>query len=251
MPVRSLGALGAGVCLLTCALPVCAQAPRGGPAAGAHGKISARELAIPESARKNYAKSRLELIDKQEPECAIGHLRKAIADYPDYYEAYYLMGVAHMTLNQHEQAETALRKSLALSAERFPQAFVALATLYSNLGRFAEAEPMAAQAVELDDSAWYAHYELARARFKLGSYADALPSARLVTREQPEYAKGHLLLALVHAQLQQYDHALPHLDAYLRLDPAAPDHRRMAALRAQFARAAETMHTAAAMSKPD
>lgn len=245
MPVPSFAALGVGVCFLACALPVRAQAPRAGATAGAHGKISARELAIPWSARKNYVKSREELLAKQEPECAIGHLRKAIRDFPDYYEAYYLLGVAHMALNQMEQAETALRKSLALSAERFPQAFVGLATLYSNLGRFAEAEPMATQAVELDESAWYAHYELARARLGLTRPSEALAPARLVVREQPEYAKGRLLLALVHTQLQQYDLALPHFDAFLRLDPAAPDHARMTALRSQVARAAETMHTAA------
>lgn len=244
MPV-CFGVLRAGVCFLACALPLCAQAPRTGATAGAHGKISVRELAIPESALKNYAKSREELIEKQEPECAIGHLRQAIRDFPDYYEAYYLLGVAHMALNQLEQAEAALRKSLVLSAERFPQAFVGLATLYSNLGRFADAEPMAMQAVALDDSAWYAHYELARARLGLTRPSEALAPARLVVREQPEYAKGRLLLALVHTQLQQYAHALPHLDAYLRLNPVASDHRRMAMLREQIARAAETMHTAA------
>lgn len=251
MPVRSFGALGACVCFCLCALPVCAQAPRDASAPQeARGKISARELAIPESARKNYAKSREELIEKQEPECAIGHLRKAIAEFPDYYEAYYLLGVAHITLNQHEKAETALRTSLSLSAERMPQSFVALATLYSNQGRFADAEPMAAQALELDDAAWYAHYELARARLGLKRPADALAPAHLVVREQPDYPRGRLILALIHSQLQQYDRALPHLDAFLRLDPAAPDHARMTALRAQVARAAETMHTAAA-SRPD
>jgi tetratricopeptide (TPR) repeat protein len=243
--------MGAGVCFCASVLPVCAQSPRDAVSADAQGKVSVRDLSIPESARKNYAKSRKELVEQQEPECAIGHLRKAIATYPDYYEAWFLLGVAHMELKQLDKAESALRKSVSLSAEQFAQPLVALATLYSNQERYAYAAPLAAQAVELDETLWYAHYELARARFRLGSYTDALPSARRVAREHPEYAKGRLLLALIHAQLQQYDRALPHLDAYLLLDPAAPDDARMTALRAQVARAADSMHTAAAASRQD
>jgi tetratricopeptide (TPR) repeat protein len=232
-------------------LPVCAQSPPDTAAAEARGKISVRELAIPESALKNYAKSRREIVEEKEPECAIGHLRKAIDIYPEYYEAWFLLGVAHMELKQLDEAESALRKSVSLSSEQFAQPLIALATLYSNQERYAQAAPLAKQAVELDDSLWYAHYELARARFKLGSHAAALPSARVVAREQPQYAKGRLLLALIHAQMQQYDRALPHLDAYLRLDPLAPDHARMTSLRAQIVRAADTMHTAAAGSRQD
>lgn len=251
MPVRSLGALGAGVFLYVCALPVHAQTPREAEPWETRPTISVRELSIPVSARQNYAKSREDLVEKKEPDCAITHLRKAIDTFPDYYEAWFLLGIAHMQLQQFTRAEKALRTSASLSAERFPQPLIALATLYSNQSRFADAEPLAAQAVELDDSLWYAHYELARARFKLGSYAEALPSARAVVREQPDYARGRLLLALLHAQLQQYDRALPHLDAYLLLEPAAPDRIRMLTLREQLARAADTMHTAAAGSHPD
>jgi len=251
MPVRSFGALGAGVCILLCAPVVCAQAPREAAEAEPRGRISVRELSIPESARKNYARSREELIEKQQPECAIGHLRKAIDEFPDYYEAWYLLGVAHITLGQPEQAEAALRKSVSLSAERFPQPFIALATMFADRGRFAEAEPLAAQAVELDDSAWYAHYELARARLGLNRPDEALASARLVVREQPDYARGRLLLAMTHARRREFGEAQVHLDTYLRLEPEGPARARMLALRDEMARAAAAVQATIAASPPD
>ncbi len=250
MPVRSFAALGASVCICVCALPLCAQAPRDAESAATRARVLVRDLSIPDSARRNYAKSREELIEKRNPECAIGHLRKAIAEYSDYYEAWFLLGVAYMELKQPAEAEAALHKSVSLSAERFAQPLIALATLYSNQSRYADAEPFAAQAVELDDSLWYAHYELARARLQLDRLEEALASARIVLREQPEYAQGRLLLALSHARRHEYSAAIEQLDAYLRLEPDAAARGKVLRLREALARDA-TVQTTAATSHPD
>lgn len=229
---------------LVCAAPAVAQSSSEPPADEPQHVISARELGIPESARSNYAKSREELLERKDPECALTHLRKAIAAYPGYYEAHYLAGVALLELKQHQEAESALRKAVSLSAERFAPPLVALAAFYSDQQRFAEAEPLAAQAVELDDSAWYAHYELARARFALGRTAEALPAARAVAVEKPDYSRGRLLLALIHAERREYSDALQHLDACLRLNPLPSDHARLQSLREEWLRA-DDVHAAA------
>jgi len=208
--------------------------------------ISVRELAIPLPARENYARSRREFLEEKNTESAITHLRKAIKQYPGYYEAYYLLGVALLELKRSEEAEAALQRSVSLSAEQFAPPLLALATLYGDQRRFAEAEPLAAQALDLDDSLWYARYELARARFSLGRANEALPAARAVVLEQPDYPRGRLLLTLVLAQLRKYDEAAVNLDAYLQLLPDAPDRARMLQLRAELARAADAVETAAA-----
>ncbi|MGH9860272.1 MAG: tetratricopeptide repeat protein [Candidatus Acidiferrales bacterium] len=206
--------------------------------------ISVRELSIPESARRSYDRSRTELLETMDSEAALSHLRKAIADYPDYYEAWYLLGVAYIMQKESGEAEAALRKSMAMSAERFAPPLLALASLYSDARRYGEAEPLAAQALALDDSLWYTHYELARARFRLGRAAEALPSARVVARKRPGYARGRLLLALIQAQLNRYQDALTHLDAYLLLAPNAPDRPHLLRLQAELTRAADAAHTA-------
>ncbi len=109
-----------------------------------------------------------------------------------------------------------------------------------------DAEPLAAQAIELDDSLWYAHYELARARFRLGRAAEALPSARVVAGTRPDYARGRLLLALIQAQRNRYQDALTHLDAYLLLAPDAPDRPHLLRLQGELTRAAAALQTASA-----
>ena len=173
MPCARLGTLGVGALAGVCVLPAWGQAPHTPDTAPRQGTISVRDLAIPGPARESYARSRRELIEEKNPEAAVTHLRKAIKQYPPYYEAYYLLGVALLELKQPEEAEAALERSVSLSAERFAPPLVALATLYCDQRRCAEAEPLATQAIELDDSLWYARYELARARFSLGRAREA------------------------------------------------------------------------------
>lgn len=247
MPCCCVVACGISVLAGVCALPLRAQEPLA-EATRPRATISVRELSIPESARRNYDRSRTELLEKKDSEFALTHLRKAIDDYPDYYEAWYLLGVAFLMQKESGEAEAALRKSVAMSAERFAPPLLALASLYSDARRYRDAEPLAVQAIELDDSLWYAHYELARARFRLGRAAEALPSARVVARERPGYARGRLLLALVQAQLNRYEDALTHLDAYLLLAPHAPNRAHMLRLHAELTRAADAAHTASAAS---
>lgn len=250
MPCRCVVACGISVIAGVCALPLKAQAPLA-EATRPRAAISARELSIPESARRNYDRSRIALLEKKDPEAAVTHLRKAIHDYSDYYEAWYLLGVAFIMQKQPDEAEAALRKSAAMSAEQFAPPLLALASLYSDAHRYAEAEPLAAQAIELDDSLWYAHYELARARFRLGRAPVALSSARIVVRERPDYPRGRLLLALIQAQRNRYHDALTHLDAYLLLAPDAPDRPHLLRLQGELTRAADALHTvSAATSAP-
>ena len=248
MPFRSLGTLGVGALAGVCVLPAWGQKPHTPDTAQRQETISVRELAIPLPAREFYARSRHELIDEKKPESAVTHLRKAIKQYPGYYEAYYLLGVALLELKRTQEAEAALQRSVSLSAGRFAPPLLALATLYCDQRRFAEAEPLAAHALDLDDSLWYARYELARARFSLGRAAEALAPARTVVSEQPDYPRGRLLLTLVLAQLRKYDEAAAHLDAYLQLLPDAPDRARMLQLRAELIRAADALQTVAATS---
>jgi Flp pilus assembly protein TadD len=81
---------------------------------------------------------------------------------------------------------------------------IALASLLSDGERFAEAEPLARRALELDRGSWQANAELARALIGLHRDADAEAPASTAAKEQPGNPNLRLILANVHMNAQNY-----------------------------------------------
>ena len=124
--------------------------------------VSARELSIPRNAHQDMEKGLAKLNGKSDYAGSIKDFEHAVQEYPDYHEAYAQMGVAYLHLKNNASSEQALRKSLELSQNRDVDALIWLATLYSNTDRFADAEPLARKAVELNPNSWQANSELAQ-----------------------------------------------------------------------------------------
>jgi len=82
------------------------------------GTISADDLKIPESARKEFERGKRLLNEKKDQLESIAAFRRAIELYPDYSDAYFLLGTAQMQLNDAKAAEASLRKAIALDAHR-------------------------------------------------------------------------------------------------------------------------------------
>lgn len=195
---------------------------KGSNAAAGNPLVSKRELLIPHKAHDAMKKGVELLYGKSDYLGSIKQFERAIHEYPDYYEAYTQMGVAYMNLNDLANSERALRKALDLSDQHDQSALYWLASLFSNGQKFAEAEPLARKAVELDANSWQANSELARALIGLGRAAEAETSARAAIKLRPENANLHLLLANIHLELQNKPALLDDLDAYLKLAPTGP-----------------------------
>jgi hypothetical protein len=184
--------------------------------------VSARELAIPRKAHDAMQKGLTLLNGKSNFQGSIKEFENAIHEYPDYYEAYTEEGVAYVKLGDTTNAERVLRKALDMSDQHYEDALYWLAVLMSNSQKFADAEPLARKAVELDANSWQANSELARALDGLGRPEEAETSALAAIKLRPDNANLHLLLANIHVELQNEPALLDDLNAYLKLAPTGP-----------------------------
>jgi len=184
--------------------------------------VSARELSIPRKARESMDKGLALIEKKSDYRGSIKQFERAIQSYPEYYEAYTEIGIACMHTGNSPGAEQALRKAAQLSREQDAGVLSWLATLLNDTQHFADAEPIARKAIELDSSSWQANAELARSLLGLIRPAEAEKSALAASKLQPENALIYLVLANVHSQLENPSALLEDLTNYLRLAPTGP-----------------------------
>src|SRR6266481_1057636 len=91
--------------------------------------VSVRELRIPGKARNAFEKG-LARLAKNDADGSRSQFVRATATFPDYYEAYYHMGVADLRLGREEEAAQAFQKAIDLSGGRYAWAQFALGLLF-------------------------------------------------------------------------------------------------------------------------
>lgn len=190
-------------------------------AAGVHpgGPISAHQLQVPKKARAAYEKGRRLLEDENNPADSIPAFEKAVNLFPSYYEAYTELGIANNRLGKFVEAEASLKKAVELSTGSYLHPLYFLADVYNGQGKYQEAEPLARQAIALDDSDWNGFYELARSLVGLKRITEAETIALRARDLAPQTPPVYLVLANVHTLQQNYPAAIQDLDAYLKLKP--------------------------------
>jgi Tfp pilus assembly protein PilF len=180
--------------------------------------VSARELSMPSKAR-HALRNGVQRLARNDFAGSLPHFQRAISEFPGYYEAYHLIGVADLELGHLGDAEQAFRKSIELSAGGYAQAQLALGSLLCDQQRFAEAEPFLRKALEFDDTSWIGHYALARAMFALGRSDEAQKHADEAVARKANVPEVYLLLADIHIRQNNYTAVLENLNHYLELDP--------------------------------
>ena len=152
--------------------------------------VSTRELSIPRRAREAMTRGLSLMNEKSDYKGSVSQFQRAVREYPQYYEAYMQMGIAYRKMGDTAKSEEALRTSVDLSQRQYPEALTHLASFYSAEKRFADAEPLAREAVTLDPDSCEAHQELARALHGLDrsdeAEASALEAARIQAGQSAE-----------------------------------------------------------------
>jgi hypothetical protein len=110
-----------------CAKLVMYMRSRSGPIRQSGYTVSVRELRIPGKARDEFRKG-LERVAKNDPSGSLGHFAKATQAFPGYFEAYYNLGLAEMTLGHTNEAMKDFQTSIDVSGGCTPLRLLDTAT---------------------------------------------------------------------------------------------------------------------------
>jgi tetratricopeptide (TPR) repeat protein len=195
--------------------------------------ISAHELAMPEAARELLDRGIKKLYSEKNGEAALQDFQFAIKTSPDFYEAYYLEGMAYLSLQNSIEAEKHFRKSVELSHKRYPDADIALGSLLLQRGENAEGESLLREGLAGNPGSWPGQFALGEFEMTRGHVEPALAAAEQAAKLAPKQPVVYRLLAVIHLRQKNYPALLADLDAYLLLDPDSAAGKRAKELRAQ------------------
>src|SRR5260370_10062016 len=159
--------------------------------------VSVHELKVPGKARHAFEKG-IEQLRKKDAEGSLNHFKEATDAFPNYYEAYYQIGVANLELRRGNEAEQALQRSIDLSAGGYAEQQFALGALLCDRQAYSEAEPVLRRAIELDASSWKGYLFLGQALFGQNRLVEAEKSAREVLLRRADLASTDILLTHIH-----------------------------------------------------
>ena len=199
--------------------------------------VSARELRIPGKARNSFEKG-LERLAKNDAAGGRTQFVRATTAFPDYYEAYYHLGVADLRSGREEEAAQAFQKAIDLSGGHYAWAQFAMGLLLCRRGEHAQAEAVIRKGLEVDGTSATGHLFLGVALFRMNRLEEAEQSAREALLMKPRFACPYLVLADVHSRRGEYAMQLHDLDAYLKLEPDGPATKRVREIRAVVQRIA-------------
>jgi len=202
--------------------------------------VSEHQLSIPPKARELFEKGLQLVVEKADYRGAVGQFARAIAKYPSYYEAYAAMGLAQNRMGDARAAEAALRKSIELSAEKYPPAMIDLAAMFNGGKRFSEAEPLLRKVITLDASSWRGQFELAVALSGQQRFKEAVSSAAAARDLKPENPQVYLLLYNLHIHTDDFPAALRDTESYLKLIPEGATADRVRRMQEQVQKAVQS-----------
>lgn len=183
--------------------------------------VSVRELKVPDKARKEFEKGVRELQEKKRPEKSLEHFRRAIEIFPDYDEAYVQLGLAHLDLQQGQEAQTVLEKAVQANAEN-GRAHTLLGIALKLQGQNEKAIQPFQEAVRLEPEGWIQRFELADSLFRLQRYEESFRHCQEAHRMDPKKPRVHVLMYNLAMRRNDTKTALEELEEFLSL---FPDHR--------------------------
>ena len=195
--------------------------------------VSARELAIPAAARDLLDSGKKKLYSEKNGEAALRDFQSAIKTSPNFYEAYYLAGMAYLALQNSAEAEKYFRTSVDLSQKKYADADIALGSLLLQRGEDQPGEELLRQGLLSNPHSWPGQFALGELELTRGHVELALAAAEQAAELAPAQPVVYRLLAIIHLRQKNYSALLTDLDAYLQLDPDSPAGLRAKELRAQ------------------
>jgi hypothetical protein len=186
-------------------------------------ELSSTTKTAPANAMKAFEKARADWLD-QNGGAAVGSLKKAVAIYPEFAEAWFQLGKLEEA-SDPQGARDSFSKALAADP-KFVLPYEQLASMAANEGKWQEAENNTNQALQLDPAGtpqlWY---DDALAKFQLRKTEPASVSAAKSLAIDPRHTVlgTEQLLAVILARKADYAAAIQHLRNCLTYFPAGRD----------------------------
>ena len=184
--------------------------------------VSAHELSMPKKARDLMYSGKQKIYYGKNLDGGLKDFQDAIAIAPDYYEAYYQIGMTYLELAKRDDADNNFRKSIELSKNTYGEPVIGMGTILLDKADNANGEKMIRRGLELSPNFWLGYYELGRACLAENQIAEAKKAGEQARSLMPNAAITYRLLANVHMREKDYPALLEDIDAYLKIDPNSP-----------------------------
>jgi tetratricopeptide (TPR) repeat protein len=184
--------------------------------------IDAAIASLPERGKALFLKAK-ELDKAGDHAGAAQQLLLLTQEFPNFMIGFNELGSEYLRLGEAEKADAAFQAALKLE----PQAFLPMLNrgmLLVTTKRYAEAEPVLREAKKLDERSGAARYFLGTALANLGKFDEAdkeLTAA--ISMGGNEMMEAHRILAIIYNSRGDKKRAATELEAYLKLNPTAPD----------------------------
>jgi tetratricopeptide (TPR) repeat protein len=195
--------------------------PRSGTTSQNSYTVSVRDLKIPDKAREELRRG-LERIEKHDPAGSLVHFVKATQRFPNYFEAYYNLGLAHLALGHADDATKAFQTSIDLSGGQYSLAEFAYGYLLCQQGKPGDAERIIRRGLEAQDAAPGGYVILGQALRQLNRLEEAEKMEEEALLRNPHLAGAYLVLSDVAENRGDYRSEILNLDVYLKLQPNGP-----------------------------
>jgi TolA-binding protein len=186
--------------------------------------VSLRSMAAPSKARRAFEKAQKELHkEKVNHSKVTKELEKAIKRYPEYAEAWYLLGQVRLSQKDAEGAREAFRSTIEAD-ERYIAPYLDLAGLELGEQRFEEAVKLTDRLMELSPQDSQVLFFDGLAKYSVGDIEAAEKSLRAVVKspgEGTKYPATYFYLGLIELQRRQLQSAAGEFRRYLRTAPAS------------------------------
>jgi len=183
--------------------------------------VSVRELKIPNNARDEMWKG-IERIARNDTAGSLAHFQKATQIFPNYFEAYYNLGLAHMALSHGDDAKKAFQTSIDLSGGQYALAEFAYGYMLCHEGKPGDAEIIIRRGLVAQNDAPEGYAILGQALRQLNRLEEAEKVEQEALLRNPRLAGAYLVLSDVAEIRGDYRTEILDLDAYLKLQPNGP-----------------------------
>ena len=170
---------------------------------------------------KDFAEGSAFFLKKQYEE-AIASFDKVVGRFPDHYEGFYNLGLAHLRAGHIDVAIDHFKKSIELNPDSF-ESYRGLGEAYFQKGEGEMAAESLTRAVALQPDNPMAHYNLGRVYDKMEKPADALKAYRKAIDLKADLSAPYYQAALASVRLEDYKGAIAYFERFLELSPDAPE----------------------------